>query len=127
VSGLDQNGLPLGYAFKPDLEVTPRQVKKALEAHDPKLVLVDCRTQEEWEIARIEGATLVPLDELASRVPEIEDMADDEDATIAVVCHHGNRSLRAALFLRQHGLPAMSVAGGIDLWSVDVDPSVPRY
>ena len=120
------NGLPIGYSFKPDLEITPRQIKKSLDAGDPNLVLIDCRTKGEWQTARIEGARLIPLDELASRIGEIESVADDE-TVIAVHCHHGSRSLRAALFLKQQGFKALSMAGGIDVWSMDVDPSVPRY
>jgi rhodanese-related sulfurtransferase len=126
VSRLDQNGLPVGYPWRPDLEIAPRAVKKALDSNDPSLVLIDCRTKGEWAAARIDGATLIPLDELSSRLREIEGLADEE-ATIAVICHHGSRSLKAAMFLKQQGINARSVAGGIDLWSIDVDPGVPRY
>ena len=125
-AGLDSRGLPVGYTFRPDLELTPRQVKAALDSRDPALVLVDCRTQDEWAAARIPGAALIPLGELEMRLAEIQELADG-GATIAVHCHHGVRSLRAAIFLRQQGIKAVSVAGGIDLWSIDIDPSVPRY
>ncbi len=121
---LDASGLPAGYPFKPDLELAPRQVKAALA--EGTLVLLDCRTKGEWTTARIQGATLIPLDELSQRLPEIESLAED-GAAIAVHCHHGSRSMKAALFLRQHGIQAMSMAGGIDLWSLDIDPTVPRY
>lgn len=123
--GLDARGLPSGYPYKPDLEVTPRQVKAALEAGGA--VLVDCRTIEEWRTARIEGATLVPLADLAGRVGDIEGLLSESSSEVIVHCHHGARSLKAALFLRQQGIAARSMAGGIDLWSMDIDPAVPRY
>ena len=119
-------GLPPGYPWQPDLEITPRDVKQALDAKDPSLVLIDCRTSEEWSAAHVKDATLIPLNELPSRVREIEDLAG-EDATVAVICHRGSRSLRATIFLRQQGVNARSVAGGIDLWSLTIDPAVPRY
>ena len=122
---LDERGLPVGYPFRSELELTPRQVKAGLEAGS--LVLVDCRTPGEWATARIQGATLIPLDELAARAAEVDALAADEAMVVAVHCHHGARSMKAALFLRQRGIGAMSMAGGIDLWSVDVDPAVRRY
>ena len=75
---------------------------------------------------------LIPLHELELRIDEIEEALDDRglerDAPFAVLCHHGHRSLRAALLLQQLGFTgARSVFGGIDLWASDVDPSIPRY
>ncbi len=121
---LDSSGLPAGYPFKPDYEITPREVRERLARKD--LFLIDCRTHDEWAVAKIDGALLVPLHEFESRLQEIEDAAGDAD--IAVHCHLGGRSMKAALFLRQRGLEtARSMAGGIDLWSLDIDASVPRY
>jgi rhodanese-related sulfurtransferase len=125
-AALDGSGLPVGYPYKPDFEITPREVKAAMDRHSPAVVLIDCRTQGEWQTARIEGATLIPLDQIASKLEDIEALAP-EGAMLVVHCHHGVRSLRATLALRQHGLSARSMAGGIDLWSIDVDPRVPRY
>ena len=120
-------GLPPGYPFKPEYEVTPREAKAALASAAPPVVL-DVRGPEEFAAARIEGATLIPLHELESRLDEVEELAGDKSAPIVVHCHHGVRSMRAALLLRAHGFAgAKSMAGGIDLWSADVDPSVPRY
>lgn len=123
---LGPDGLPLGYPFRPDLEVTPRDVKSMLDNPASKLVLIDCRTPGEWQTARIEGARLIPLNELASRIDEIDDAAAD-GGPVVVYCHHGVRSMRAALFLRERGIEAKSMAGGIDVWAVDVDPGVGRY
>ncbi len=120
---LDAAGLPCGYPFRADIEITPREARR-LHAQG-RITLVDCRTLAEWEVARVEGAVLVPLEELESRHKEIP---ADEERPVCVLCHHGRRSLRAAIFLRQHGFDdAMSVAGGIDLWSQDADPFIPRY
>lgn len=117
---LDDQGLPPGYPFRPGLELTPRQAAQRLQAGT--LRLIDCRTRPEWDTARVPGAEHVPLDQIADRAHELE------GGPVAVICHHGVRSLKAVLFLRDHGLDdALSVAGGIDLWSLAVDPSVPRY
>jgi rhodanese-related sulfurtransferase len=123
--GLDARGLPAGYPFQENLEITPRRVRELMQDTASGLVLIDCRTKAEWQTARIEGARLVPLDELAGRVDEIEEWA--EDGPVVLHCHHGGRSMKATLFLRQRGIEARSMAGGIDLWAADVDPTVPRY
>jgi adenylyltransferase/sulfurtransferase len=85
--------------------------------------ILDVRNPQEWEIARIEGSKLIPLHELPDRMGEL-----DPAATLAVLCHHGPRSSQAVRFLRQMGFArARNVAGGIERWSSQVDPSVPRY
>jgi len=131
---LDAQGLPEGYVFKPEYEITPRETVRRLREGGQdgrRFVLLDCRTPEEFAVARVEGAVLIPLQELAQRWEELIDEADADDASeidLAVICHHGNRSLRASLMLRQHGFEdAMSVAGGIEAWSLGVDPEIPRY
>ena len=89
------------------------------------IILIDCRTAAEHNIALIEGGLLVPLQDLGSRLWELEEYADDK---VIVYCHHGIRSMQMVLVLRRHGLnDVYSMAGGIDLWSIDIDPSVPRY
>ena len=121
---LQSNGLPLGYHFKPDWEVTPRQVKALLDAK-ADFLLLDCRTPGEWSVARIEGATLLPMQETPQRVGELE---SHRQGKIIVHCHHGVRSLQVASYLRRLGFADVcSMAGGIDLWSMDVDAKVPRY
>lgn len=89
----------------------------------PSLQLLDVREPFEWEISRIEGARLIPLGELPARVREL-----DGHAEIVTYCHHGVRSRHAAEILRAAGFPSVrSLAGGIDAWSTDVDPGVPKY
>ena len=77
----------------------------------------------EWEICRLEGADLLPLQELPRRWREI----DPEHETV-VYCHHGHRSARAGDFLRRAGLTRVrNLTGGIDAWSREIDPAVPLY
>ncbi len=87
------------------------------------LQLLDVRQPVEHSIAHIEGALLVPLPQLPARVGEL-----DPARPVVVYCHHGPRSLHATEWLRAQGFPrAASLAGGIDAWSVEVDPEVARY
>jgi len=84
--------------------------------------LLDVRTPMEIAICRLDGSTFIPLDELPERLGEL-----DGDRTVVALCHHGLRSAAAVQFLRGQGLRAVNLAGGIDAWSMHVDPSVPRY
>jgi rhodanese-related sulfurtransferase len=85
--------------------------------------LLDVREPWEYSTARIDGATLIPLGELAHRVSEVP-----RGTEIVVYCHHGMRSARACSMLRQVGWTSVTnLSGGIDRWSVEVDASVPRY
>lgn len=89
------------------------------------LHVVDCRDPEEFAFNRLPGAELLSLSLLAAEAPG---RLPDKAAPILVYCHHGMRSARAAVMLRQMGYEkAQSVAGGIDAWSREVDPTVPRY
>ena len=85
-------------------------------------VLLDVRTPREHAISRLEGSLLMPIQVLAQRWGEL-----DPAAEIVVYCHTGVRSAHATAFLRSHGLNARNLLGGIDAWSLRVDPSVPRY
>ena len=88
-----------------------------------KFVLVDVREPQEFEIAAIPGAKLIPLSQLAGRVNEL-DTADE----IVLQCHVGGRSARAQAALAKFGFKkTYNLAGGIDAWAVEVDPSMPRY
>lgn len=88
-------------------------------------LLLDCRTPEEHHTARIAGAVLIPMQELPDRVGEL---AGRESERIIVHCHHGMRSLRVVNWLRGRGFAAaQSMAGGIDAWTDEIDPAVPKY
>lgn len=122
---LDGRGLPAGYSFKPEYERTPREVAQVMRTDPHAVKLLDVRTQEEWDLVHVPGSVHIPLSELEKRADEIE-LEDGQE--LMVICHHGVRSLKGALALRALGFPdAKSVAGGIDLWSMAAEASVPRY
>jgi rhodanese-related sulfurtransferase len=89
----------------------------------PQPMIVDVREPWELERCRIEGSQHVPLRELPAR---LADLPDDRD--LVLVCHHGNRSFQAAMWLSQNGFPHVhNLEGGIDAWARLVEPSMPRY
>lgn len=103
-------------------DLTPAQAAKRLAEDDPPL-LVDVREPWERDRASIAGAVSIPLGELPAR---LDDLPRDRD--IILHCHHGARSLQAAGWLHSRGFARVAnLAGGIDAWSRDVDPSVPTY
>jgi rhodanese-related sulfurtransferase len=105
-------------------QITPAQLAAWLadRGREPP-VLLDVREPWEYERARIEGAQLVPMRELAGRLAEI-----DQDRDIVAICHHGGRSLQVALFLEKKGYGKVhNLVGGVDAWSRTVDPAVPLY
>jgi len=121
---LDQHGLPSGYPFQPEWEISPRELRRRLEAGED-LLLIDCRTSQERELACICGSIHVPFQEAGGLLDQLR---EHEDRTIVVHCHQGGRSLRLTALMRREGFAhARSLAGGIHLWSIDIDPSVPTY
>ncbi len=128
MSALDARGLPTGYPFREEWEVTPRDTKKMLDTPASDAVLLDCRRPEELRIVSINGATHIPMDQIEKRAEELEDDDAGKNRPILVICHSGRRSLRVATTLRALGFPkAYSVAGGIDLWALDIDRTLARY
>jgi rhodanese-related sulfurtransferase len=106
-----------------DLEINAEQAKQLLASATPPLLL-DVREPWEHATAHIEPSTLIPMGEVPSRAHQ----ELDEDQHILVLCHHGARSLSVAAWLRNQGFDkAQSVAGGIDAWSRQIDPNIPRY
>jgi adenylyltransferase/sulfurtransferase len=102
-------------------EIGSRELAAALERG--AVTLVDVREPQEYEIAHIEGARLIPLGHLPERLAEL-----DSSEEIVLHCHTGERSRRALEFLRQSGFRKLkNLRGGIDAWSREVDPEVPRY
>ena len=102
-------------------EVTVQQMKEALAGTD--IAVVDVREHDEAEIAKIDGVPMIPLSELMHRFTEL-----DPNQTIYLHCKMGARSLKAVDFLKQQGFKyCKSVAGGINAWAEEIDPSVPRY
>lgn len=85
--------------------------------------LVDVREPWEYQTCRIPEAQLVPLRELPGRVAEL-----DAGADTVLICHHGGRSLQAAMFLERSGFASvLNLAGGVDAWARSVDPTMPVY
>src|SRR5229473_779314 len=105
------------------LQITPREVKQRLD-NGEKLRLVDIRETFEHRQARIEGSELIPM----RTVPKALDSLEAEEAPLIVFCHHGMRSLQIVSWLREQGVErCSSMEGGIDRWSLEIDPAVPRY
>ena len=103
-------------------EITARDLQRE-RSRKPDLLLVDVREPREAQIASIEGSRLIPLRELPRRLSEIPSHAE-----IVTHCHHGQRSLKAREILVGAGFQNVrSLAGGIDAWSREIDPDVPRY
>ena len=93
-----------------------------------KPVLLDVREPWEFALARIELAqarTLhIPMMQIPARLTEIGDRREP----VVCICHHGARSAQVAAFLEQQGFEAVyNLSGGLDAWSVEVDPGVARY
>jgi rhodanese-related sulfurtransferase len=106
------------------LEIAAEEVRRRLDAGE-HLHLLDVREPQEYAIARIEGSELMPMRTIPAALAKLQ--AEASHATLIVYCHHGVRSLNAVQWLRQQGVEAQSMSGGIDQWSLTIDPSVPRY
>lgn len=106
------------------LEIMPEEARRLLS--EGKARLIDVREPHEYQIARIDGAQLIPMHTVPQRLAELEAAADD--SMLIVYCHHGVRSLSVVDWLRRQGVEqCASLIGGIDLWSRQIDPQVPRY
>jgi len=104
-----------------ELIIEPRQVHD-MRQKSVKFLLLDCREPWEYETARIEGATLIPMRHIPEKLEDIP-----KDQPVVVYCHAGVRSFDTASWLKRQGVNALSMSGGIDRWSIEIDPSVPRY
>lgn len=107
----------------PEITVTELAARLA-DPVRPRPVLVDVRRPGEHAICLLEGSLCAPLHELQDRTDELSSLRGRE---VVVICHHGVRSLGGAAFLRALGVDAVSLQGGIDAWSRQIDPAVPRY
>ncbi len=104
------------------IEISVSELKRRVDAGEQLLVL-DVREPYELQTAALPFATPIPMGEVAERIGELP-----HDRAIAVLCHGGVRSARVTQFLVQSGYErAVNVAGGIDAWSREIDPSVPLY
>jgi rhodanese-related sulfurtransferase len=104
--------------------MTPAELKEKFDASAPPHLL-DVRQPDEHAFVALPNSTLIPLGELIARADEIEEWRDDE---VVVYCHHGIRSGQAVAQLRAIGFTDVhNLAGGIDRWTSEVDPALPRY
>lgn len=98
---------------------------ETFRAEHPDAVLLDVREQAEYDFVRFDGAVLIPLMELPGR---LEDALPRRDVPVVVCCHHGIRSMQAAMFLEHSGYEDVyNLSGGIDRYAMEVDSGFPRY
>jgi len=106
------------------IEIDVNEVNSLIQTGEDFL-LVDVREMVEYQTASIGGSILIPLGQVKTSVNQLEPYRNKR---IVVHCHHGVRSLRAATELRQLGFSgAQSMAGGINDWSLSINPQIPRY
>ncbi len=104
-------------------EISPQDVTRRINAGE-KLRLIDVREPFEVQQAAIQGAEVIPM----RTIPKTLSSLEDEENSIIVFCHHGMRSLQVVGWLREQGVEnCLSMAGGIDRWSLEIDSTVPRY
>ncbi len=106
------------------IELSVQEAAELIASQSPP-ALIDCREEDEFAIASIPGAKLLPMSQFVQRISELDALRTER---VIVHCHHGGRSLRVARWLRDQGFPkAQSMAGGIDGWALEIDPATPRY
>jgi adenylyltransferase/sulfurtransferase len=104
------------------MNITPIELKSLMDRGE-KFRLIDVRETDEWAVGRLPQAELIPLSEFQKRAGELA-----PDDNLIIYCHHGMRSARAQGYLKAQGyLNVLNLTGGIDAWSLQVDPSVKRY
>jgi rhodanese-related sulfurtransferase len=107
----------------PELTPTEFQARWPGSAEREDVLLLDVREPEELEVAKLAEAVHIPMRQVSERLAELP-----RDKTVVAVCHSGARSARVAEFLMAHGFEKVfNLRGGIDAWSMEVDPKIPRY
>ncbi len=105
-----------------DFEISPADAATLLK--DKQARLIDVREPWEFSTSHVEGSEPMPMGDVAARAHQ----ELDPEERLLVMCHHGVRSMNVTVWLRNQGFEnAQSVRGGIDAWSAEVDPKVPRY
>lgn len=106
------------------VEIDVISLQQMLSAGE-QFTLLDVRELDEVQTAKIAGSVHIPMREVPARLAELESQRNER---MIVHCHHGGRSLRVTNFLRQQGFTQVqNLSGGIDAWSLQIDPTVPRY
>ena len=102
--------------------MSAHELKRKMDAREP-FELIDVRETFEYEIARIDGAKLIPLREIAERADELQ-----REDPIVIHCHSGQRSAQAVRLLQQRGFANVyNLEGGIDAWANEIDPAMQKY
>lgn len=105
-----------------DYEISPSDTANLLKEN--KARLIDVREPWEFQTAQVEGSVLVPMGDIPARAHQ----EFDPDEHLVVMCHHGARSLNVTVWLRNQGFEnVQSMRGGIDAWSAEINPKIPRY
>ena len=102
-------------------EITPTELQQLLAGDDPP-ALIDVREEGEAAICSIDGSTLIPMNTLPQHLQELP-----RDRAVVLYCHAGMRSLMAGQWLSRQGFDALSLAGGIDRWAIEIEPEMARY
>lgn len=98
-------------------------ISTAAKLHQEGALLLDVREPSEVATCSIAGSRHIPMRQIPENLADLP-----RDRRIVVLCHHGGRSLRVTEFLRANGFTRVSnIAGGIDAWATEIDPSLPRY
>ena len=108
-------------------QVRPSELTDWMQSHGADAVVLDVREHVELQAASVKPAGFelvhIPMNEIPGRLGQL-----DPGRAVAVLCHHGNRSMRVAMFLQANGFDTLAnIAGGIDAWSRELNPSVARY
>ncbi len=105
-----------------DIEISPETLRDLLKKNPQRIFLLDVRAPWEFEICRLEGSHLMAKTDLARIFEGLKEL------TVITICHHGVRSMSAAFYLQEAGLPRVkSLSGGVEQWALHVDPSMIRY
>ncbi|MEY2878644.1 MAG: hypothetical protein RLZZ15_1024 [Verrucomicrobiota bacterium] len=105
------------------IEVSVAEAKRLLDDNRCATLLVDVREPYELDICRVAGAEPIPMGEIPARMRDLP-----RDEHLLIMCHHGGRSRRVTEFLRENGFTAVTnIAGGIDAWAEEIDPTLRRY
>jgi len=106
-----------------EMELSPQELQR-LRSENPALAVLDCREPSECTLSSLPGTLDIPMGQIPDRIAELNPGED-----LVVMCHHGVRSLRVVQWLRRQGnfSRVKSLRGGIEAWSSEIDPEVPRY
>jgi rhodanese-related sulfurtransferase len=111
-----------GHEADQKIEISPEQVAQRQKSGE-QVQLIDVRSREEWDTVHIAGSTFFTEDLMSAMMSDWPN-----ESEVVFVCHHGVRSLDAAAYFAGHGFQNVrSMTGGIDAWSLEVDPDLPRY